>query len=133
MRQLLMNTMTANALQAKYSASGLKEVFKLDTHLMHGNKEYFGFKDGIAQPFIKGSGKSGKDSDNLNAGEFLMGYKSEYNVYPDTPFLSDIQGDSSLLSEDVAGSGYKDLGRNGTYLVLRQLQQDVKSLLDISQ
>ena len=115
-----------NTLKSKYTASGLKEVYEVNAGLQPGNRESFGFKDGIAQPFIKGSGQSGKDSDNLNAGEFLMGYKSEYNVYPDTPYVTYPQGDLSLLQDDVAGSGNKDLGRNGTYMVLRQLQQDVK-------
>ncbi len=107
-------------------SKGLKEVYHIDGQLLPGNKEHFGFRDGISQPFIKGSGQSGKESDNLNAGEFLMGYKSEYNVYPDTPFLAEAQGDTSLLRDDIAGSRCKDLGRNGSYMVLRQLQQDVK-------
>jgi Dyp-type peroxidase family len=113
-------------LKDRFSNSGIKEVYQVPGQILPGNKEHFGFRDGISQPFIKGSGMSGKDSDNLNAGEFLMGYKSEYNVYPDTPFLSAPQGDTGMLHDDVAGSGCKDLGRNGTYMVLRQLQQDVK-------
>lgn len=109
-----------------YAASGLKEVFKIDNQILPGNKEHFGFRDGISQPYIKGSGFSGKESDNLNAGEFLMGYKSEYNVYPDTPLVFESQGDMSILHDDAMGSGYKDMGRNGTFMVMRQLQQDVK-------
>lgn len=114
-----------NELNAKYH-SGFREVFRLGTQMIEGNKEHFGFRDGIAQPFIKGSGFSGKESDNLNAGEFLMGYRSEYNVFPDTPFVVDAQGDMNLLQDDEEGSGHKDLGRNGSYLVLRQLEEDVK-------
>ncbi len=113
-------------LRAKISGAGLSEVFFIDGQILPGNKEHFGFRDGIAQPYIKGSGFSGKESDNLSAGEFLMGYKSEYGVYPDTPLIADPQGDTAVLQEDAAGSGCKDLGRNGTYLVLRQLQEDVK-------
>jgi hypothetical protein len=75
----------AGSVKARYSASGLREVFSIDSQVLPGNKEHFGFRDGISQPFIKGTGMSGKESDNLNAGEFLLGYKSEYNVYPDTP------------------------------------------------
>jgi Dyp-type peroxidase family len=115
-----------NLLYKQFSSSGFKEVFQIDGQVLPGNKEHFGFRDGISQPYIKGSGVSGKESDNLNAGEFLMGYKSEYNVYPDTPFLAEAQGDTEILHNDIAGSGYKDLGRNGSYLVLRQLQQDTK-------
>ena len=114
-----------NDLRVKFSG-GLKEVFKIDSQVLEGNKEHFGFRDGISQPFIKGSGLSGKDSDNLNAGEFLIGYKSEYNVYPDTPLMAEQQGDMSMLHDDAAGSGLKDLGRNGTFMVMRQLEQDVK-------
>ena len=115
-----------NSISSKLNASGLREAFHIDGQILPDNKEHFGFRDGIAQPFIKGSGLSGKESDNLNAGEFLMGYKSEYNVYPDTPVVDNPQGLAGLLTDDAAGSGKKDLGRNGTYLVLRQLQEDVK-------
>ena len=116
-----------NQLSGQIEDSGLQEIFKIDGQVLPGNKEHFGFRDGISQPFIKGSGIYGKESDNLNAGEFLMGYKSEYNVYPDTPFLAKNQGGKSLLYDDAAGSGHKDLGRNGTYLVIRQLQQHVEN------
>ena len=111
-------------LAVKWSA-GLKEVFQLDGMVLPDNKEHFGFRDGIAQPYIKGSGQSGKESDNINAGEFLMGYKSEYNVYPDTPYLATEQGQHGVLHDDVAGSDSKDLGHNGSYMVLRQLQENV--------
>ncbi len=116
-----------NELNAMYTSSGFREAFKIDNHVLPGNKEHFGFRDGIAQPFIKGSGISGKESDNINAGEFLMGYKSEYNVYPDTPLLKEKQGDAALLADDAAGTGFKDMGHNGTYLVIRQLAQDVNA------
>jgi Dyp-type peroxidase family len=108
------------------AGSGFREVYTIDGIVQQGEREHFGFRDGVSQPFIKGSGYSGKESDNLNAGEFLMGYKSEYNVFPDTPFLADAQGEHRILHEDIAGSGCKDLGHNGSYMVLRQLQQDVK-------
>jgi Dyp-type peroxidase family len=115
-----------DSIKAQFSASGLKEVYKIDSQLLPGNKEHFGFRDGISQPFIKGSGHSGKESDNLNAGEFLMGYKSEYGVYPDSPLMFEPQGDMKMLHDDAAGSGHKDMGRNGTFMVIRQLKQDVK-------
>jgi Dyp-type peroxidase family len=108
-------------------APGLVEVIQLDGQTLPMNKEHFGFRDGISQPIIKGSGKKGPENDYINAGEFLMGYKNEYDVYPDTPILGEDQGDSFLLPFDVAGTGKKDLGRNGSYMVMRQLQQDVKA------
>jgi Dyp-type peroxidase family len=104
---------------------GMKELFQLDGRTLPRNKEHFGFRDGISQPIIKGSGRTGPEREFINAGEFLMGYKNEYNVYPDTPVISDPQGNMNLLPEDASGTGCKDLGKNGSYMVLRQLQQDV--------
>ena len=111
-------------LQAQFSA-GLKEVIQLDGQTLAMNREHFGFRDGISQPIIKGSGKHGPADDYINAGEFLMGYKNEYDVYPDTPVLSEEQGNVFILPFDAGGTGKKDLGRNGTYMVMRQMQQDV--------
>lgn len=106
-------------------ARGFKELTQLDGQTLPMNKEHFGFRDGISQPIIKGSGKKGPENDYINAGEFLMGYKNEYNVYPDTPVLAEEQGETFILPFDAAGTGKKDLGRNGSYMVMRQLQQDV--------
>ena len=99
-------------------------------HILKGNslpnnREPFGFRDGISQPAIIGSGITGINNDNIKPGEFLMGYKNEYGIYPDTALLKKIQGDQSLLQDDADGTGFKDLGRNGTYFVLRQLQQNI--------
>jgi Dyp-type peroxidase family len=105
--------------------SGLSEIRQLDGQTLPFNKEHFGFRDGISQPVIKGSGRSGPETDRVNTGEFLMGYLNEYNVYPDSPVIDEEQGDLNLLPADVAGSGKKDLGRNGSYLVVRQIEQDV--------
>jgi Dyp-type peroxidase family len=105
---------------------GLKEIFQLDGQTLDKNKEHFGFRDGISQPIIKGSGRTGPANDYVNAGEFVMGYKNEYDVYPDTPLLAEEQGDTARLPYDASGTGKRDLGRNGTYMVMRQVQQDVK-------
>jgi Dyp-type peroxidase family len=115
----------ADQLKQQYLVSGLKEVFLIDGQTLPYNKEHFGFRDGISQPTIKGTGRPGPPEHNINAGEFLMGYKNEYNVYPDTPVLAGVQGDTTLLPSDASGTGKRDLGRNGSYMVMRQLQQDV--------
>jgi Dyp-type peroxidase family len=112
-------------LREKFETSGLKEVLLLDGQTFPNDKEHFGFKDGISQPAIIGSGVVGINNDNIKPGEFLMGYKNEYNVYPDTPLLIENQGNINMLSDDPSGRGNKDLGRNGTYFVLRQLKEDV--------
>ena len=115
-----------NKLKADYENSGFKEVFLIDGQTLPGNKEHFGFRDGISQPVIIGSGRHSHPDNCIKPGEFLMGYRNEYDVYPDTPIISDKQGSLELLPDDAAGSPHKDLGRNGTYMVLRQLEQDVQ-------
>jgi Dyp-type peroxidase family len=114
-----------NQLKEKFSSYGLKEIHRLDGQTFPDDKEHFGFRDSISQPAIIGSGVKGINNDNIKPGEFLMGYKNEYNIYPDTPLLVEKQGDFNMLADDEEGSGYKNLGRNGTYFVLRQLKEDV--------
>ncbi|HVB04287.1 MAG TPA: Dyp-type peroxidase [Chitinophagaceae bacterium] len=114
-----------NKFHTQFSQSGLNEIWQMDGQTLPRNKEHFGFRDGISQPIIKGSGKTGPDNDYINAGEFILGYRNEYEVYPDTPLLAEDQGNPSLLAEAHDNSGKKDLGRNGSYMVMRQLQQDV--------
>jgi Dyp-type peroxidase family len=96
-----------------------------------GGVEAFGFTDGISQPEIDWDQKlrlryTQFDYSNVVAlGEFLLGYRNEYGKYTDRPLLDPDAATADLpAAEDV--SGQKDLGRNGTYLVFRQLQQDVR-------
>lgn len=114
-------------LEQQFTAAGMKDIYQLDGLTLPFNKEHFGFRDGISQPIIKGTDRNGPPEDYVNAGEFIMGYKNEYNVYPDTPVLQEAQGDVSLLPLDAMGTGKKDLGRNGSYMVMRQLQQNVEA------
>jgi Dyp-type peroxidase family len=107
---------------------GFSVVHILDGKPLPNEREHFGFRDGISQPVIKGSGEPSKGFNNdINPGEFVLGYKNEYEVFPDSPLLVDdkIPGNKNLLADDPSGSSFKDIGRNGTYFVLRQLEQDV--------
>ena len=119
----------------------LKEKFEPAFSVVHilrskplpNDREHFGFRDGISQPTIKGSGaKPAGNNNDIDPGEFVLGYKNEYNVYPDTALLKVAQGKPELLADNAEGRAdeqtkvkYKDVGQNGTYFVLRQLQQDV--------
>ncbi len=105
--------------------NGLVEVLKLDTVDL-GDKEHFGFNDGISQPVIEGSGRTASSMHTIKAGEFLLGYPNEYGLYTDRPMLKPAMDPEGLLPHDSSGSGDKDLGRNGSYLVFRQLRQDVR-------
>jgi len=103
---------------------------RLDTGDLDGH-EPFGFTDGISQPEIdwergRDPGSAQLDYTNVVAlGEFLLGYRNEYGKYTDRPIVDgDAAGAGLLPAEDAPSK--KDLGRNGTYLVMRQLRQDVR-------
>lgn len=95
-------------------------------------REPFGFIDGISQPEIDWDAqrKPGTRNDlvygNLIApGEFLLGYENEYGLFTNRPLLDAERDPSNILPAAADDPGKRDLGRNGTYLVLRQLEQDV--------
>ena len=94
--------------------------------------EPFGFADGISQPQIdwerqRDVTRPQIDYSNVVAlGEFLLGYPNEYNKYNDRPLIdADVASRDLLVAEDAPEK--KDVGRNGTYLVMRTLKQDVRS------
>jgi deferrochelatase/peroxidase EfeB len=94
--------------------------------------EPFGFTDGISQPRIdwerqRDPTRPQIDYSNIVAlGEFLLGYPNEYNKYTDRPLLDPDSASADLLPAEDAPEK-KDLGRNGTYLVMRDLRQDVRA------
>ncbi len=93
--------------------------------------EPFGFADGISQPQIdweqrRTTPTTQSGYTNLTTlGEFLLGYRNEYGKLTDRPLLGSDASTAGLLSAAEAPDK-KDLARNGTYLVLRQLEQDVR-------
>lgn len=88
--------------------SGIKAIWRQDVHLMPGEREPFGFKDGISHPAVEGSGIAGTNPKEppLKAGEFVLGYPDEMGI----------QGTS--IRPEV-------LGRNGSFFVFRKLHQRV--------
>jgi deferrochelatase/peroxidase EfeB len=92
--------------------------------------EPFGFTDGISEPSLDWERQRTSADQvaytNLSClGEFLLGYPNEYGKYTDRPLLPN-DSTSVGLPEAEDSPGMRDLGRNGSYLVLRQLQQDVR-------
>jgi Dyp-type peroxidase family len=111
------------AQSARFASGGLAQMTKLDTSDL-GVVEPFGFRDGISQPVVEGfPGASG--AGQIKAGEFVLGYSNEYGLYTDRPLVEGADDPGAVLPLDPAGSGRADLGRNGSYLVFRQLEQDV--------
>jgi hypothetical protein len=97
------------------------------------SREPFGFVDGISQPELdwqqeRRTGVTELTYGNSVAlGEFLLGYRNEYGNFTDRPLLDPVTDPHNLLSRAADDPTKCDLGRNGTYLVLRDLQQDVRT------
>jgi deferrochelatase/peroxidase EfeB len=112
-------------------AAGFDVIYRLTTTDM-GGVEPFGFADGLSQPEIDWSrslpaGDAAQLSyHNLSClGEFILGYPNEYGLYTPRPVLSAERDPNNSLPRAEDSPGSADLGRNGTYLVIRQLRQDV--------
>ncbi|HSV61730.1 MAG TPA: hypothetical protein VLH83_00160, partial [Chthoniobacterales bacterium] len=111
-------------------ADAFEEMTWLGTADLDG-VEPFGFTDGISQPEIdwaqtRDVNEPQLDYTNVVAlGEFLLGYRNEYDKYTTRPLI-DPDPVSRRLLDAIEAPEKKDLGRNGTYLVMRQLQQDVR-------
>ena len=75
----------------QFDESGLKTVHILAAETFPDDKEHFGFRDSISQPSIIGSGVTGLKIDDIKPGEFVLGYRNEYNVHPDTPLIKEAQ------------------------------------------
>jgi deferrochelatase/peroxidase EfeB len=107
-----------------------EEIVTLGTSNLDGD-EPFGFADGISQPQIDWEQRRQTPCTQLEytnmvaLGEFLLGYRNEYGKITDRPLLENDSASAELFAAEDAPTK-KDLGRNGTYLVVRQLEQDVR-------
>jgi deferrochelatase/peroxidase EfeB len=107
------------------------ELQCLPTSNLYG-VEPFGFTDGVSQPSVdwmhhrNPKGDQLAYSNLLTLGEFLLGYENEYGKYTERPLLAPELPASSILPFAEDAPDMRDLGRNGTYVVLRQLKQDVR-------
>jgi deferrochelatase/peroxidase EfeB len=116
--------------KGNFWADAFEEVRTLETSNLDGD-EPFGFADGISQPQIDWEQQLERPCTQLEytnvvaLGEFLLGYPNEYGKITDRPLLEPDAATTDLLSAaDVPLK--KDLARNGTYLVMRQLEQNVR-------
>jgi deferrochelatase/peroxidase EfeB len=98
-----------------------------------GDIEPFGFPDGVSQPQLDWQQTLAFEKERLAygnvlaLGEVLLGYRNEYGLHTDRPLVNPMEDERAVglpPAEDVPER--RDLGRNGSYLVFRQLQQDVR-------
>ena len=96
------------ASRAHQELDGVEVVWRQDCYQLPTGRTSFGFKDGIGQPTVEGSGfvASNTRERPIRAGEFLLGYPDETGGLPPMPTPA-------------------VLGRNGTYLVFRKLHTRV--------
>jgi deferrochelatase/peroxidase EfeB len=115
-------------------ASGFEVLYRLPTGRRdeQDNSEPFGFRDGLSQPELDwGRDIPVADRDELTyrsrscLGEFILGFPNEYGLYTPRPQLDASEDPRASLPRSEEDASKVDIGRNGTYLVIRQLRQDV--------
>lgn len=115
---------------------GFARIFRLRAILPTndiGDIEPFGFADGISQPVIDWEQRQTTDqhkrdrySNLLSVGEVALGYPNEYGLYTARPLIDPkADGRATALPNAEDAPALRDFGRNGSYLVIRQLHQDV--------
>jgi Dyp-type peroxidase family len=112
-------------LRQQLEKGGITGITELPAHEL-GDTEPFGFHDGISQPIIAGLPKAAQAERTVAAGEFILGYPNARGQLAGRPLLPASEDPGRLLLPDPTGSGAVDFGHNGTYLVFRQLEQDVE-------
>ncbi|MFM5954200.1 MAG: cytochrome P450 [Novosphingobium sp.] len=112
--------------------------------------EHFGFRDGISQPIIRGSRKvSAVDApqDVVAPGEFLLGYRNDQGYVSPSVGIGAEHDPGALLptvaeyepnrfpyfGNRTSDPDLRDFGRNASFLVLRQFDQDVDGFIDATQ
>lgn len=105
--------------------SGLQRIIVLNSEMNEKGKEHFGFRDGIGQPILAGLSKTGMPENTVPWGEFVLGYENAFGQLPETPVVKLEEDLENQLPLTLDGEG-KDFGKNGSYLVFRQLTQDVE-------
>ena len=100
--------MVEKARRAHAELPGVEVIWRQDCYQLPTGRTSFGFKDGIGQPAVEGSGRppSNPQEQPLKAGEIILGYPDETGELPPMP------------APEV-------LGRNGTYVVFRKLHTRV--------
>jgi deferrochelatase/peroxidase EfeB len=127
---------------AECTTAGMPPPFEVPLRTITEDKtEPFGFTDGVSQPVIRGTYKSLRNADPIHIvepGEMVLGYPDNRGYIPPSPTLlanSDpgnklpLLGAPNDFSRSVADAT-RDVGFNGSFLVIRELEQDVDGFSD---
>jgi deferrochelatase/peroxidase EfeB len=100
-----LEALAERARNAQEQLPGVEVIWRQDCYQLPTGRTSFGFKDGIGQPAVEGSGISPSNPKErpIKAGAIILGYPDETGELPPMP------------SPEV-------LGRNGTYVVFRKLR-----------
>ena len=146
-----------HAIRTQVGMHGLKLVKSLTSParavMANGLRaEPFGFADGISNPVMKGlRGDRGSPRDQVEAGEILLGYPhnrpgkaptcalpAEFDpldILPAVIGAAPVESATEYtrypaFGRESGAAAERDFGRNGTFLVVRQLEQDVAAFED---
>jgi Dyp-type peroxidase family len=121
-------------------AGGFRVLHEKATTRLADQKEHFGWRDGLSMPKIAGvpADRPRKKpvapappqewwTTALPPGEFVLGYRNDYNAFSESPTVDPADDPANHLPAEGVR---KSLGRNGTYLIYRELTQDVLRFWD---
>lgn len=117
-------------------AAGFEILHDKPSSAKDDQKEHFGWRDGVSMPTFTGvpherPKKKHQESwtTPIAPGEFILGYRNDYGAYTERPTVDPEELGATHLP--LAPDGiHRDLGRNGTYLVFREMTQDVLGFWD---
>lgn len=115
----------AENIRIDFETSGLRMIQLLDSSCNPKEREHFGFRDGISQPLLPGFGQKGPKENKVADGEIILGYKNSYKEYPESPLVPKSKDPKGLLPRSGENRSMRDFGKNGTYMVFRQMRQNV--------
>jgi Dyp-type peroxidase family len=115
-----------DSVRQRFPAAGVREVVALPTTPV-SPRDHLGFADGISQPEV--TGLHGRSERGIALGEFLLGYPNAYGRRTRRPLLPAADDPGRVLppAPRADAPDSVDLGRNGSYLVVRTLAVDVEA------
>nr|WP_298688360.1 hypothetical protein [uncultured Dongia sp.] len=132
----------ADQLAKTLAPFGVNIVHKLSLNLQPGEnkiaREHFGFADGMSQPIPYGDSVVVSNNPSSNnrpsernpwhgvpLGEILLGHANAHHEKAPGPYVRSKTNRVADLTREGAPEGFLNLGLNGSYMIVRELRQDV--------